>query len=297
MLRAMTVQHTHADDGFAALGRQAYHLYEPLHAVVYFDPSVTDAFASAGVTGFWRTYFAARCAPLGRVGPGPVAAMFHGFALPMVERALPDVWSRIAPEHALHARGSACSAVLRDLFADVDASVVRETVSLLSEAASRAAIEARPLGAANALLPTSDDPCAALWQAATTLRELRGDGHVLALTQAELDGVEGHVLRDAIHGTRHFTQSFRGWTDEEWDAGVERLRSRGLIGVDGRATDAGRALREAIEADTDRLAAGPWRALGEDRTRRAIAVMTPLARAAFTVLPSDNPVGELHPPT
>jgi hypothetical protein len=284
------------EDGFPSLGRAAYQLYEPVHAIVYFHPRVPDGFAGAGVTGFWRSYSAARCAPLGRDGPGPVAAMFHGFARPMVERAIPDVWTRIAPEHALHTRRAVCAEVLRSLFAGIDDVVVSEAAALLGEAVRSASIEARPLGAANALLPVPEDPCAALWQAATTLRELRGDGHVLAMTHAGLDGVEGHVLRDAIHGTRQFTQSFRGWTDEQWDAGVERLRGRGLIGDDGRASAAGRSFRDAIEADTDRLAAGPWRALGEERTRRAIELLAPLARAAFTVLPADNPVGELQPP-
>jgi len=289
-------------DGFAALGRAAYQVYEPLHAVVYFDPAIPAAFADAGVTGFWRSYFAARCSPLGAVGPGPVAAMFHGFAVPMVERALPDVWTRITPEHALDVRLSACAAVLRGLLDGasapaIDQAVVREVVELLGAAVAAAPIEARPLGAANALLAVPDDACAALWQHATTLRELRGDGHVLALVHAGIDGVEAHVLRDAIHGSRGFTQQHRGWTDDQWDGAVERLRSRGLVDADGRATAHGRAFRDAIEADTDRLAADPWRALGEDRTRRVIDLLTPLARAAFTVLPGDNPIGELHPPT
>ncbi|HVU73811.1 MAG TPA: hypothetical protein VHE83_12680 [Mycobacteriales bacterium] len=285
------------DDGFAALGRAAYYLYEPVHAVVYFDPAIPEAFAGAGLTGFWRSYFAARSAPLGRVTAGPVAALFHGFALPMVERALPDVWTRIAPEHALHTRRVACSAVLQRLFAGIDDVVIKESAALLRDAAGAGAMEARPLGAANALLPMPDDPIAALWQAATTLRELRGDGHVLALTHAELDGVEAHALRDAIDGSRARLQPARGWTDEDWDGAVERLRARGLVDSDGRATADGRALRERVEADTDRLAAGPWRALGEDRTRRLLALLPPLADAALTVVPTQGPIGDLTRPT
>ena len=281
---------------FAEVGRAAYHGYEPVHAVVYFAPAVPDAFAGAGASGFWRSYFAARCAPLGPVGAGPVAAMFHGFALPMVERAVPDVWTRITPDEALRVRGDVCTDVLRTLFADIDEAHVRESAELLGAAAAAAPIEGRPLGAANAQLPMPDDPVAALWQSATTLRELRGDGHVVAMTHAGLDGVEGHALRDALQGSRSFTQSFRGWTDEQWDAGVDRLRARGLVDGEGRATADGHAFRDALEADTDRLAAGPWRALGEDRTRRVIDLLAPLARAALAVLPAANPIGELRAP-
>ena len=42
----------------------------------------------------------------------------------------------------------------------------------------------------------------------------------------------------------------RAWTDEQFDAATERLRSRGLLD-DGAFTDAGPDAREAIEDETD----------------------------------------------
>ena len=51
--------------------RRLWSLFEPLHAVTYFTPEAASAFEAAGVTGFWRRYFAGRAAALGTVGPGP----------------------------------------------------------------------------------------------------------------------------------------------------------------------------------------------------------------------------------
>jgi len=67
----------------------------------------------------------------------------------------------------------------------------------------------------------------------------------------------------------------RGWTDDEWTAGVERLRARGLVGDDG-LTDAGRALRDDVETVTDFLAVDGWAHLGAEKTERLIELVTPL---------------------
>jgi len=56
---------------------------------------------------------------------------------------------------------------------------------------------------------------------------------------------------------------FRGWTEEEWDQGVERLRHRGILDAAGGLTDQGRALRSAVEEMTDRLAGDVWEAMDE----------------------------------
>jgi hypothetical protein len=90
-------------------------LFEPLHAVTYFTPECRAAYEQAGLRGFWRGYFAGRAAPLGPVGPGPVEAMFFGFAGHMVARALPQVWTMISPERALLARAEGANAALTRL--------------------------------------------------------------------------------------------------------------------------------------------------------------------------------------
>ncbi|GAA0512735.1 hypothetical protein Ade02nite_88130 [Paractinoplanes deccanensis] len=268
--------------------RELWSLFEPLHAVTYFTPQAAAAFEAAGLTGFWRRYFAGRAAALGPVGPGPVTAAFFGFAPAMVSRAMPSVWTRITPADAIAARTAGASAALTDLFDGLPASTVADAADLLAEAALSVDLPGRTLAAAHADLPWPGEPVARLWHAATILREHRGDGHVAALLVAGVDGCESLVWRVGLDGgrLREVTQPARGWTDDEWRAATDRLEKRGWLTADGVATAAGRAAYAEVEALTDRLAAGPWQRLGD----RGVQVLTPLAERAWRVLPDDNPI-------
>ncbi len=273
-----------------AFVRHLWQLYEPLHAVTYFAPQARAAYESIGLRGYWRGYFAGRAAPLGAAAPGPVTALFFSFAPTMVARALPDVWRRASPDQALAARLDGAVAALRAVLPP-DPARWAPAADLLETAAGAAVTDGRALGAANAALPRPADALARLWHAATVLREHRGDGHVTALVDAELDGCQALVLRDALHGGRHQLQPNRGWTDTEWDAAARALARRGWLDDDGRPTATGAAAHRAVEDRTDRLAAQPWTALrGADRIRLADA-LAPLAEAADAVVPYPNPMG------
>ncbi|MBL7255589.1 hypothetical protein JKJ07_14890 [Actinoplanes sp. LDG1-01] len=263
-------------------------LFEPLHAVTYFAPQGAVAFEQAGLTGFWRRYFAGRAAALGAVGPGPVTAAFFGFAPRMVQRAIPDVWTRISPPAALAARTAGATAALTDLFAGLPDKTVTEAADLLTDAAHAADTTGRVLAAAHADLPWPDAPIARLWHAATILREHRGDGHVAALLTAGLDGCESLAWRAALDGgkLREVTQPARGWTDDEWQAAVGRLADRGWVTPDGTATETGRKAYDRVEALTDELAAGPW----HNRDKAATELLTPLTERAWQAVPDDNPI-------
>ncbi|GIM68128.1 hypothetical protein Aco04nite_09370 [Winogradskya consettensis] len=269
--------------------RRVWSLFEPLHAVTYFAPAARAAFVDAGLRGFWRGYFAGRAAPFGAVGAGPVVAAFFGFAPGMVARALPDVWSRASPEAVLTARLEGARAALGDL---LEGAEVAEVAELLSAAADEVELPGRVLGAANADLPRPEDALGRLWQAATVLREHRGDGHVAALLTAGVDGCEAVVWRAVLDGGElpASMQQARGWTDEQWQAALHRLADRGWIAGDGTATAAAREAYAQVEALTDRLAAGPWERLGEDATRRCVQLLGPLAERTWVVLPKDNPI-------
>lgn len=272
--------------------RQLWSLFEALHAVTYFDPAARAAFEAAGLRGFWRGYFAGRAAPLGAVGAGPVTAAFFGFAPAMVARALPDVWTRISPAAALVARAEGARAALAGILADVPADQVAEAAELLSAAAQAVDLPGRVLAAANADLPWPDDALGRLWQAATTLREQRGDGHVAALLTTGVDGSESVVWRSTLEGGAlpARTQQARGWSDEQWQAAVQRLTDRGWITAGGAATETARSAYARVEALTDELAAGPWRRLGPKATGRCVQLLEPLAARAYALLPEDNPI-------
>jgi hypothetical protein len=273
------------------VAREMWLLFEPVHAVTYFVPEGRAAYEAAGLRGFWRGYFAGRAAPLGPVGAAPVVAAFSGFAPVMVERALPDVWSRATPAAALAARRDGAVAALSRVAAGMPAGDVADAAGLLERAVGAAEYAGRVLAAAHAALPRPDEPLARLWHACTVLREHRGDGHVAALVAAGLDGCEPLVWRAGIDVPRDVLQPNRGWTDGEWAAATERLVARGWLRPDGTVSDAGRVAHDAVEAATDVAAARPWAALTETDLDRLRTLLAPVAAACLGLMPERTPIG------
>jgi hypothetical protein len=276
--------------------RRMWRALEPYHAVVYFEPEPQAACTALGTKGYWMSYFALRAAPLGAAPPEMIAALFYGFAPRLVARAVPDTWRVAAPQRYLEVRLNAVDAALHRLLgADVVGSAaVAEAAALTREATEAAPTAGRALGAANAALPWPDAPHLVLWHAQTVLRELRGDGHVAVLLAAGLDPVESGALLAADRGLDHdWMRTRRGWTPEEWTAGLRRLIERGLLADDEALTVEGRAVRREVEARTDALADVPWAALGDERAARVVELVAPLVR---TIVESesflhDNPMG------
>jgi hypothetical protein len=133
-----------------------------------------------------------------------------------------------------------------------------------------------------------------LWQAATTLREHRGDGHVALLTAAGLDGCEALVLFSASEQIdAAMFQRSRGWSADEWAAASERLGSRLLLDADGTLAEHGRVLRQRIEGDTDALGIRPCFALGDGAVDAMLTALSPAARsiAAAGDIAFPNPMG------
>ena len=293
-------------------------LFEPIHAVTYFTPEGRSAYEQAGLRGFWRGYFAGRAAPLGAAGPAVVAASFFNFAPAFVARAIPGVWELITPEEALRVRLSGATSALGRLLAGQEAQAAA-AAGLLWRAIGELDFSGRVLASANAALPVPGDGAsdaggdggrggdgdgdggrgggrgrgglAGLWQAATLLREHRGDGHFAALAAADVDGCEAVVLRCGLDLRREDMQPVRGWTDEAWDDALSRLAARGWVAADGMLTSAGREAHAAVEDATDRAASRPWARLGPEATAEIAAALTPLARACATVLPYPSPIG------
>jgi hypothetical protein len=253
---------------------RAHRAVEPLHSHAYFAPEQDEHLTAAGLRPGRMCYFAGRAAPMGAVGPGLVTATFANFAPAIVARHLPRAWTLAGPEQVVAARLDAARASLTRLLGGPEAAgapEVAELAGLLREACTVLTPEGRPLYAGHADLPWPDDPVLSLWHGATLLREHRGDGHVATLVRHDLSGLDALVTHTATG--RGFTgaaaRATRGWSDEEWAAACTRLAERGLLD-EGGLTDAGRALRTAVEAGTDELAAAPWRHLGPERTARVI---------------------------
>ena len=281
------------NDGTA---RRMWQLYEPIHDVTYFTPEARAAADSLGVRGFWMGYFALRVAPLGPVGPAVGAAAFFGFHPDRVARALPDAWTYTNPHDAIRARLAGADAALRRLWGDVtvESHEVADAADLAWQAASAADTAGRILTAANQALPRPAQPHLALWQATTTLREHRGDGHIAVLLARGVSPVQAHLIKAAAgEADPTVLRESRRWSADAWRNAVKELSATGWLDVAAHLTPAGAAQHDEIEAATDRAAMQPWRALGEPATARLAELVTPLAAAVVGsgILPTSNPVG------
>ncbi|WP_354643581.1 SCO6745 family protein [Kitasatospora camelliae] len=271
--------------------RALWWLFEPVHALTYFSPEGRAAYEAVGLRGYWRGYFGGRSAPLGPVDAAPVVAAFFNFAPQMVERALPDVWTRATPEVALTARVKGATGALERVLETVRPELVERSVELLERAVDGLDCSGRVLAAANAALSRPEGHLARLWQATTVLREHRGDGHVAALVAEGLDGCEALVLRCALDTRREVLQPHRGWTDEEWDAATARLTEGGWLTPEGAISTEGRSRHRALEAATDLAASRVWSGFHRTELDELATALRPISTACRADLPPLNPIG------
>ena len=271
-----------------------WQLLETYHAVVYFAPERSQHYPALGLKGGWMAYFATRSAALGVVPAPVVTACFYNFKDTMVARALPDAWSYSTPDAVLQARLAVFDDAIRRILGEtIERPALAEAAELAISAVRAADFGARPLAAAHAALPVPEVPHLALFWAAAALREHRGDGHAIALAAAGIDGCAANVLMAALGRVTDDQRLHRGWTEEDWAAARDRLRSRGWLDSDGAVTDAGKSARTEVETATDELATSPWAGIGESATNRLVALLTPVAVAIESTggLPFPNPIG------
>ncbi|QXC60227.1 hypothetical protein KSP35_18030 [Aquihabitans sp. G128] len=256
---------------------------EPVHGFIYFAPEAALAYEELGLDG-QDGYFASRSAAMGRVGAEVVIATFFNFKPELVHRALPSAWDKTTPEAVLAARLQGADQALRRMLGDaVDHPDLAESAVLARRAAEAGDPSGRPIFAAHAALPWPEEPHLQLFHAVTLLREHRGDGHVAALTLEGYDAVEAlvtHLAAGEIALPASLLQATRGWSDDEWEAGQERLRVKGHLDQAGALslTDAGRRARDRVEAMTDAAALAPWSALGDDDVARLKAISAPFTK-------------------
>jgi hypothetical protein len=258
----------------AMLVRRLGQLVETVHAVVYFAPEPQERYTDLGLRGYWCGYFASRAAALGVVGPELVAALFAGFAPAMVARAIPSVWSIASPHDVLDAREQGAVAALKRLLTHEHRDAVTAAAALTRVCVDELPLAGRPMAAAHAGAARSDEPLAALWHDCTVLREYRGDGHIAAVTTAGLRWPEPHLLKGASVDVRQ--QEYRGWDDATWQEAAERSR---------------RFSAEALERQTDEMAAPAFEPLVVSDQRRLVELLTPVAAAAAVQLPYPNAMG------
>lgn len=277
------------------VARELWQLLEPLHAVQYFAPEPIAALRQAGFRGFWMGYFAGRAAPLGRASAQLVHALFYNFDVGHVAESLPDAWTFGSPQDALSARAAGSVATLRRLLVGVvPPEAIDRAASLASAAAGAAPTAGRPLFAANLALPAAEGGLELLWQAATLLREHRGDGHVAVLTASGIDGRAAHVLQAlASDIPSSVYERSRRIGAQDWSDALDDLRERGLVDAAGALSEAGRAARKDVEERTDVLAATAFEVLDDRDVEELRSLLRPLARAVVAAgdIPRKNAIG------
>ncbi|MFE6171078.1 hypothetical protein [Streptomyces sp. NPDC056464] len=265
-------------------GRRCHNMLNSLHSTSYFAPELGRELSTLGITHPRAVNFAVRAAALGPVGAGAVTATFYNYKHELVARHVPAVWAIASPEDVLAARARAVDAALRRLLGEeaVTSAEMAEAARLALRATEACSRSARPLYSAHADLPVPAEPHLAYFHATTLLREHRGDGHLAVLMAAGLDGLEAVVTHTATGKgmTPKWVFSTRGWAQEDWDAACERLRGRGLLDASGDLTAEGVALRDEIEAGTDRLDRAPYEHLGAEGVARLTELGKGFAQAA-----------------
>ena len=259
-------------------------MLEPLHSFIYFAPESEQALTEAGLRPGRMGYFASRSAPMGQVGASVVAATFYNFNPDLVSRHIPRAWTLALPSRVLEARLAAADAGLRRVLGEelITSPRLAEAAELARSATEACTPEGRPLYAGHAGLEWPAEPHLVLWHAATLLREYRGDGHIAALVGRGLSGLAAMITYTATGKgfLEPVAKATRGWSDEQWDAGVEDLRAQGLLDPAGALTPEGRVLRESIEEQTNASAVAPWRHLGAEKAARLHELGRELARHA-----------------
>lgn len=274
---------------------------EPVHAIIYYAPETRAATDALGLKGGWMSYFGCRAAPLGAATASVVSALFYNFHPQMVARAIPDAWSYATPSALLEARLAAIDGAMRRVLGDdiVSSSSVSRASELAAAAVAGCAMAGRPMGAANQGVPEPDEPHLRLWQALTSIREHRGDGHVDQLVDAGVSPSEALVLQAATgRSPEDGLRSNRGWSSDEWSEAAAALAARGLVDGEMRITGAGAELRQEIENGTDRLAAPIVVAIGDDSADELAALLRPIADAVMASgsVPAHNNMGVPWPP-
>ncbi|GAA3963629.1 SCO6745 family protein [Gordonia caeni] len=249
--------------------RTAYETLEPFHVLAYFNPGLNDAMADTGLDPH-AFYVGARGAPLGDCASPVVTAAFYNFNPDLIDRSWTSARA-VGLAKVADRRAAMLDEQLRSILGDrAHAPEIAELADGFGELAKSLPLSGRPLSAAWAGVPLPEEPLVRLWTTVAVLREWRGDNHIAALVVNRLDGLDAAVFHEAAHPDpavkrrvlgRDMVLLTRGWSEDDWNAAVDRLVARGLAEhtEDGhRLTADGAALYDDLEATTDALTEPVW---------------------------------------
>ena len=247
---------------------------EPVVGQVYFSPECHANYVSLGFADSrgqangvalpdGPAYFTSRGSLMGHVPGELVAAAFAVFNPEVVVPSVAFGWSLTDARTIVEARDDGAIGQLERILGTNPDGAARAR-ELLARACEPLRPEGRPLFAGVLSQPMPSSDLGAAWRLGDMLREFRGDSHTAAWIGAGIDATEIGLLSELYWGLpmRSYSRT-RAWSDAQFDAAHERLKSRGLVDDVG-FTPAGRALREEVEVSTDRQMESMVAALGDD---------------------------------
>jgi hypothetical protein len=264
--------------------RRLRNLVEPIAAVVFFAPEAQAAYVRLGfppprgeedgIPLFdWDAYFVSRAACMGQVRGEVVAAAFGVFSPGWVVRAIEQGWVLTDPATIIAAREHSAVAALARLLGGTPEGVARAT-ALLQRGLAAVYVAGKPVFAGLRALGWPGTPLGDLWRACDLYREHRGDAHITSWTSVGLNGCEACIINDLYQGLSlgSYVRT-RGWSGQEVDTAIASLRQRSWLEGE-RLSEAGRAVREAMETTTDNQQRPIIETIGED-FEELVALLTP----------------------
>ncbi len=229
--------------------------------------------------GFFDGYVWGRAASLGTPTPALVVATFGVFEPGLLTGVYEGAVAVASRDDVLAARADGAAEALEPFVSADDAAALADPLLVALDAVDGLG---RPLFSALRSLPRPASPQGRLWRAAELVREHRGDGHLAAIVASGIGLREVNVLTELWLGFEVGEYSAtRGLGPDQLAVAVATLEEQGLV-ADGALTDAGRSVRDELEAATDRSQRQLIDELGptiEPIIERADAISADLVRA------------------
>jgi hypothetical protein len=248
-------------DAWDLPGRRLRDALEPIATICFWAEPAYDAYAALGLD-FLTGYVWSRACVLGEPEGTVVASAFGVFAPGLIVDLYDTARAACPLAEIRRARLDSAVAALGECGVDAG-----DTADVLSRCLSAADPTGRPLYSGLRALPEPSDPLGRLFHVCAQLREFRGDSHVASYVSAGLTGLEANLLTERWVGWDPTTYTAtRGWTPDDMSEATKRLTDRGLLDDTG-LSDAGRELREEIEARTEAQLRPLVEAAGSDLER------------------------------
>jgi hypothetical protein len=290
---------------------------ETLQALdAHYRPAMQQALADAGLEGrHWGVLLFTQ-----GVEPQPLsAARLHAFSPYNAPEALAKRQAEaaekglLAPVEGGYRLTEAGRGALRASFGAVyqalstfeplPADDMRRLVGLLRRLVDASLAAPAPADKSHLIASRKTDPSAAVSLAAqidqylTDLNGFRDDAHVAAWQPTGLEGPAWETLTMVWRGDADTAEGLaekltgRGWEPTVYAAALRSLAERGWLAEQAGAysvTDKGRAFRQKIEDETDRLFYEPWSELNDGEAQELRSLLTRLGERARALHDSDK---------